>query len=154
MKRFAWRLQRLLDLKTKQQDLLRAELMALGERIAQIRTGILIQKAEIRSRLADLRQMPADQRPAKQQVFLQFVHVLDNRIRSMEQAAAGLEEERKKKIKELMEIRKKQKSLENLRERAKEAYQQQQQQAQQKETDETSNTAYARKILLPALEQI
>jgi flagellar export protein FliJ len=128
--------------------------MALGERIAQIRAGILMHKAEIRSRLAELRQLPPDERPAKQQVFLQFVHVLDTRIRQMEQTAAGLEEQRKQKIKELLEVRKNQKSLENLRERAKEAYHQEQEQAQQKETDETSSTAYARKILLPSLEQI
>jgi flagellar export protein FliJ len=154
MKRFVWRLQRLLDLKTKQQDLLRTELMSLGERIAQIRAGILIHKAEIRSRLADLRQLPAVERPARQQIFLQFVHVLDSRIRSMEQNAAVLEEQRKQKIKELMEIRKNQKSLENLRERAREAYHQQQETAQQKETDEISSTTYARRILLPSLEQV
>lgn len=152
MKRFVWRLQRLLDLKTKQVELLRTQLMALGERIAQIRAGILMHKAEIRSRLAELRQLPPDQRPSKQQVFLQFVHVLDTRIRSMEQTAAELDEQRKQKIKELLDIRKNQKSLEKLREKAKDVYHQQHQQAQQKETDETSNTAYARKLLAPTLE--
>jgi flagellar FliJ protein len=154
MKRFAWRLQRLLDVKTKQQDLLRTELMALGERIAHIRAGIMMHKAEIRNRLSELRHLPADQRPARQQMFLQFVHVLDSRIQSLERSAADLEEQRKKKIKELMEVRKNQKSLENLRLRAKETYHQQQEMAQQKDTDETSSISYARKILLPSLEQI
>jgi flagellar protein FliJ len=154
MKRFVWRLQRLLDVKTKQQDLLRTELMSMGERMAQIRAGILMHKAEIRSRLAELRQLPADQRPARQQMFLQFVHVLDSRIQSLEHAAADLEEQRKKKIKELMDVRKNQKSLEKIRERAREAYQQQQQMAQQKDTDETGSLRHARKILLPSLEQI
>jgi flagellar export protein FliJ len=154
MKQFAWRLQRLLDVKTKQQDLLRTELMSLGERIAQIRAGIMMHKAEIRSRLSELRQLPADQRPARQQMFLQFVHVLDSRIQSLERSAADLEEQRKKKIKELMDVRKNQKSLENLRQRAKEAYQQQQKTAQQKDTDETGSTSYARKMCLPTLEQI
>ena len=154
MKRFVWRLQRLLDLKTKQVELLRAELMALGERIAQIRASILMHKAEIRSRLAELRELPADQRPGKQQIFLQFVHVLDTRIRALEQTASRLDEQRKQKIKELMEVRKNQKSLEKLREKAKEVYHQEQEQAQQKETDETSSTAYARKLLMPSLEQI
>jgi len=150
MKRFVWRLQRLLDLKIKQHDMLRAELMAIGERIAQTRARILMYKAEIRGRLAQLRQLPAEQRPARQQMFLQFVHVLDNCIRTMEQTVAGLEEQRKQKIKELLEIRKNQKSLEKLRQRANELYRQQEHQAQQKETDETTGMAYARKILLPS----
>ena len=154
MKRFVWRLQRLLDLKTKQQDLIRMELMAMSERIAQIRAGILMHKAEIRSRLAELRQLPPEQRPARQQMFLQFVHVLDTRIRTMEQSAAQLEEQRKQKMNELMEVRKSQKSLEKLRQRAKDAYHQQQEYILQKETDETSSTAYARQILVPTLESI
>jgi flagellar export protein FliJ len=154
MKRFVWRLQRLLDVKTKQQDLLRTELMSLGERLAQIRAGIMMHKAEIRSRLSELRQLPADQRPARQQTFLQFVHVLDNRIQSLEHSATDLESQRKKKIKELLDIRKDQKSLENLRQKAKEAYHQEQETALQKDADETGNTSYARKMLLPSLEQI
>jgi flagellar export protein FliJ len=154
MKRFAWRLQRLLDVKTKQQDLLRTELMSLGERIAQVRAGIMMHKAEIRSRLSELRQLPADQRPARQQMFLQFVHVLDSRIQSLEHSAADMEVQRKKKIKELMDIRKNQKSLENIRQRAIETYQMEQQMAQQKDTDETGSIGHARKILLPSLEQI
>lgn len=153
MKRFVWRLQRLLDLKTKQHDLLRSQLISLGERIAQIRAGILMHKAEIRSRLADLRQLPPDQRPSRQQVFLQFVHLLDTRIRNMEQTVASLEEQRKQKIRELMEVRKNQKSLEKLRQRAKDAYQRQQQQILQSETDEINSTAFARKILLPVMEE-
>jgi flagellar export protein FliJ len=152
MKRFAWRLQRLLDLKTKQQEILRTELMSLSERMAQIRAGIMMHKAEIRSRLSELRQLPADQRTARQQVFLQFVHVLDTRILSLERTAADLEEHRKKKIKELLDVRKDQKSLENLRQRAKEAYHRQQEMVQQKDTDETGSISYARKILLPTVE--
>jgi flagellar export protein FliJ len=149
MNRFAWRLQRLLDLKVKQQDMLRAELMALSEQLAQLRARVMLHKAEIHGRLAELRELPADERPARQHLFLQFVQVLDDRIRRLEGAAAGLEEQREQKMKALLEIRQGQKSLEKLRERAKTLYHQQLQAAEQKETDETTSRIYARKILLP-----
>jgi flagellar export protein FliJ len=109
-------------------------------------------KAEIRSRLTELRELPAGERPGRQHLFLQFAQVLDDRIRKLEQTVAGLEKQREQKIRELLDVRKNQKSLEKLRERAKTEHHYQQQQAQQKETDEITSRSYARKILLPLAE--
>jgi flagellar FliJ protein len=149
MKKFVWRLQRLLDIKTRQEELLRTELIALSEQTAAVRAEILMHKASIRSRLSRMRELDAAERIEQQRHFMQFAHVLDARIKSLNEKLAQLEEQRKEKISRLMDTRKERKSLEKLREKARDDYRKQWNQSEQKLTDETSGTSFARKRILP-----
>jgi flagellar FliJ protein len=149
MKKFVWRLQRLLDIKTRQEELLRTELIALTEQVAAVRVEILTNKASIRSKLSQMRMLDAAERLEQQRHFMQFAHVLDARIKSLNEKLAKLEELRKEQIRRILDIRKERKSLEKLREKAKSDYQKTYNQFEQKSTDETGSTTFARKLLLP-----
>lgn len=145
MKKFVWRLQRLLDIKIRQEQLLRTELIALSEQIAALHAEVLMHKASIRSRLTEMRTLESKQRIEQQRHFMQFAHVLDMRIKALKDKLAGLQERRKKHIQRLLELRKERKSLEKLREKAKDDYHKEWNALEQKTTDETSSTAFARK---------
>ena len=54
MKKFVWRLQRLLDIKIKQEDVMRSELVAVTEQALAVRSGIMVRKAALRKLLTDL----------------------------------------------------------------------------------------------------
>ena len=148
MKRFAWRLQRLLDLKVRQHELLKAELVALSEQAAQLRAQIMMQKMMIRSRLAEIRMLSPDQRLHNQQMFLQYAHVLDTRIKNLGEHLAVVDAQRKEKIRHLLDVRKERKSLEKLREKARQDYQVEWNRFEQKAGDEAGGTRYARRILM------
>jgi flagellar biosynthesis chaperone FliJ len=134
MKKFRWRLQRLLDVRHKQEDAVRAELTELTEQTATMRGRILMEKAMLRSRLADLRHTQAGDRLRQQQAFMQCVAVVDSRIAALQYELNALEQKRSEKIEAIMGIRKFRKALERLRAQAR---------------DEGTNAAFSRKILEP-----
>jgi flagellar FliJ protein len=147
VKRFAWRLQRLLDIKIKQEKSLRAELVAVTEQAVAVKGQILFKKMALRQKLEDLGSLEPGQRLDQQQFFLKFVHVLDTQIRHLKQALKEIEELRKKKLDEMTELRKSRKSLEKLREKAKEEYMIEQDRLEQIETDDMTSMKYAREIM-------
>ena len=147
MKKFVWRLQRLLDIKIKQENSLRAELVAVTEQAVAVKGQIVLKKIALRQKLEDLGSLEPSQRLGQQQFFLKFVHVLDTQIRHLKQALKEIEELRKRKIKEIMEIRKSRKSLEKLRKKAKEEYIHEQNRIEQIENDDMTTIKYARKTL-------
>ena len=147
MKKFVWRLQRLLDIKIKQEKALRAELVAVTEQAVAVKGQIVLKKIALRQKLEDLGNLAPKQRLGQQQFFLKFVHVLDTQIRHLKQALKEIEELRKKKINEIIEIRKSRKSLEKLRETAKEEYVIEQNRLEQIENDDQTSIKYARNIM-------
>lgn len=148
MKQFVWRLQRLLDVKIRQHEMLRADLVSLTEQAATVRAQILMLKAQIRSRLAEMRTLAAADRLHKQQMFLQFAHVLDTRMKTLSDRLLALEQQRKEKLRQLLDVRRERKSLEKLRARALDDYRREQNHQEQVMTDEATCTAYARNIML------
>jgi flagellar export protein FliJ len=149
MKKFRWRLQRLLDVRQKQEDALRAELIGLTEQTAALRGRILMEKAMLRSRLADLRQTPNGDRLRRQQTFMLCVAVVDGRIAALQSDLHVLEQQRNEKIEAIMGIRKFRKALERLREQARDAHAHEQHRDEQNSQDENTNAAFARRILEP-----
>jgi flagellar FliJ protein len=147
VKKFVWRLQRLLDIKIKQENFLRTELVAVTEQAVAVKGQIVLKKIALRQKLADLGSLEPNHRLSQQQFFLKFVHVLDTQIRHLKQALKEIEELRKRKIKEIMEIRRSRKSLEKLREKAKEEYTYEQNRIEQIENDDMTSIKYAREIM-------
>ena len=54
MKRFQWRLQRVLDIKQKEEQVKRAELVHLTEKLSQARVALFIQKRILEDLLDEL----------------------------------------------------------------------------------------------------
>ncbi|MHC5172844.1 MAG: hypothetical protein ACYSPJ_03665 [Planctomycetota bacterium] len=57
MKKFIWPLQRLLDIKVKQEDFARIELVTITEKIVIIRGQIMMQKMVLRNLFSELNQL-------------------------------------------------------------------------------------------------
>ena len=147
MNRFVWRLQRLLDIKKKQEESMRAELVAITEQAVSLRGQIMMQKTILRRMLAEMEQKEGAQRLAEQEFFFKYAHISDERIKQLEEQLAGVEKLRREKIKELMVIRKYRKGLEKLREKAKAEYLIEQNAYEQKELDEKTSMSIAREII-------
>ena len=147
MKKFAWRLQRLLDIKIKQENAMRAELVALTEQAVAVRGRIMLQKAALRQKLHELAEKEPDQRIIEQEFFLKYVHVRDEEIKRLEMNLKELEKLRKEKIKEIMKVRKFRKGLEKLREKARLEFMKEQNKYEQNKLDERTTVSYARNII-------
>ena len=147
MKKFVWRLQRLLDIKTKQEESMRAELVAITEQAVSLRGRIMMQKTILRRMLAEMEEKEGSQRLAEQEFFFKYAHISDERIKKLEEQLAEVEKLRREKIKELMVIRKYRKGLEKLREKAKTEYLIEQNAYEQKDLDEKTNMSIAREII-------
>ena len=150
MKKFIWPLQRLLDIKEKQEDFARIELVTITEQIVIVRGQIMMQKTILRGVFSELSQLDPTQRMQRQQECMDYAHVTDAKIKTLHQTLEQTEQKRKKKIEEVVKLRKFRKGLEQLRARALVEYQKQMNQAEQKQLDENITTTFARKILMPA----
>ena len=147
MKKFVWRLQRLLDIKIKQEDVMRSELVAVTEQALAVRSGIIVRKAALRKLLTDLSAKQAQQRLSEQEFFLKFAHVSEAEIKKLGLKLAELERIRHSKIQEIMKIRKFRKGLERLRAEAKAKYVKEQERQEQKDLDDKTTERFARKVL-------
>lgn len=147
MKRFVWRLQRLLDVKIKQEDAKRTELVAVTERAVAVRGQIMLAKATLRQMLTELNARSASERVSQQELFLKHAHIFDRKIKGYEDKLAELERLRRIKIGEILEIRKFRKGLEKLRAKVKAEFIRQQDKQEQKEMDDNTNMRFARNLL-------
>jgi flagellar FliJ protein len=147
VKRFRWKLQRLLDVKVKQENLKKAQLFALTQKIAEARQNLLMRQRKLRDMLAELAKKQGQERLRQQQIFLKAVTVADEQIKELKKQLQKLETQKKSLTSEMLELRKFRKSLERLREIAKEEYETEVKKFEQNQLDETSSTAFARTML-------
>ena len=146
MKRFVWRLQRVLDIKIKEEEVKRAELIKLTERLAEARSELLIQKRILENIISDIAGKKTAERLSQQEFFLKHSKVTDEQIKKMEKKVGDLESEQRKKIVEVLKIRRFRKELEKLREEAKRRFIEEQEKLEQKELDEGATISFARKV--------
>ena len=147
MKTVRWRLQRLLDVRQKQEDALRTELVGLTEQAAALRGRILMEKAMLRSRLADLRHIATDQRVRSQKEYMTCESLVDARIAAHQHTLDTLEHKRKEKTEAMLTVRRLRMALERLRTQALNEYVYAMHCQEQKNQDETTGTAFARTML-------
>jgi len=150
VKRFVWRLQRLLDIKIKQEEVMRSELVAVTERAVAVRSQIMVRRAALRKMLAELSEKKGKQRLSEQEFFLKYAHVSDEEIKKLELKLAGLEKLRQRKIQEIMKIRRFRKGLERLRAEAKAQFLKEEEKREQKDLDDKTIMSFAWKIIQPA----
>lgn len=147
MKRFVWRLQRVLDIKRKAEQIKRAELLALTEKLAQTRGELLIQKRILENIVSDIAGRKAKRRLGQQEFFLKWAETNDELINKLKEEEHRLEAQQKEKIAEVLKLRRFRKGLEKLRDRARMQFIREQEKLEQRESDDRTTISFARRIM-------
>jgi flagellar FliJ protein len=147
MKRFVWRLQRLLDIKTKQEQKMRSELLELTEKLAEARSRLLIQQKILEDIIAGLAEENPKKRLGRQEFFLRYSQTSDEQIKKLKEETSELESQQREKIAELLKVRKFKEGLERLRAETKMQFIREQEKLEQKELDETATVSFARNMI-------
>jgi len=150
MRRFVWRLQRVLDIKAKQEMIKTQELFILMEKLAQTRGELFTQQRILREIIDSIaREKPRD-RLGKQEFFLRNSSATDEQIKQLKARINELETKQKEKIAEVLKLRRFKEALERLREQAKSKFIEEQEKLEQKQMDETATLSFARESILTA----
>ncbi len=153
MKRFVWRLQRVLDVKKKEEQVKKMELLRLTEKLAQKRSELLIEKRILQDIIRELSRKNPRERLGEQELFLRHSKTANDLIRKLEEQARELELQQRQKIAEVLKLRRFREGLEKLRAQAKANFIREQEKLEQKELDEMAAIGFARKTD-PVLRQI
>jgi len=145
MKRFVWRLQKVLDVKTKQEEIQRIELFRLTEKLTGKRSELLMCQRVLQDIMNGISQDRSSRRLTAQEFFLKQAATNDERIRALKSEIAELEGQQKEKTAELLALRRSREALERLRAQAREQFIREQEKLEQKESDERSTLAFARR---------
>jgi flagellar biosynthesis chaperone FliJ len=147
MKRFVWRLQRVLDVKTKLEQKKRAELLEITERLAGTRGELFARRKILQDIIDGINKENPRKRLGKQEFFLRHSAASDEQIKKLKDRASELELQQKEKIAEVLKIRRFKEGLERLREEAKRKFIREQERLEQKELDEGATVCFARKMI-------
>ena len=91
MKRFVWRLQRILELKTGQEQQKTTELLRLSEHLAQTRGELLVQQRILKRIISKIAAEAPQKRLLKQEFFLRHSAATDERIKKLKTKITELE---------------------------------------------------------------
>lgn len=148
MKRFVWRLQRILEIETKKEQKMRSELLELTEKLAETRGVLLTQQMILKEIMAGLAGENPKKRLGRQEFFLKFSGTSDERIEKLKEKMSALESQQREKIAELLKVRRFKEGLEKLRAEAKTQFIKEQEKIEQKELDEMASVSFARNMIL------
>lgn len=147
MKRFAWRLQRVLEIKKRQEQKERAELLKLTERLAERRGELLIRRKMLKDVIEGLAEVDPKERLSAQELFLKHAATNDEQIKKLKESISEMESQQKEKLAEVLKIRRFKEGLEKLRVEAKRQFFEEQEKIEQKELDEVASTSFVRNAL-------
>jgi flagellar biosynthesis chaperone FliJ len=145
MKRFVWRLQRVLDIRKKEEQKARAELLELTERLAQTRGELLMQQKMLEDIINALAGENPKKRLGKQEFFLKFSATSNEQIKKLEDKVNELELQQRDKIVEVLKLRRFKEGLERLRTEAKMRFIKEQEKLEQKQLDEGATVSFVRR---------
>ena len=146
MRRFVWRLQRVLDIRTKEEQKARTELLKLTEKLAQTRSELLAWRKMLEEMINSLTVENPKKRLGKQEFFMRYSAESDERIKKLEEKVKELELKQKNKIAEVLKLRKFKEGLEKLRAEAKIQFIKEQEKLEQQELDDGATVSFVRKI--------
>jgi len=145
MKRFVWRLQRVLDIRKKEEQKARAELLELTERLAGARGELLAQRKMLEDIINGLTGENPKKRLGRQEFFLKFSAASDEQIKKLEDKVKELESQQRDKIVEVLKLRRFKEGMEKLRTEAKMQFIKEQERLEQKQLDEGATVLFVRK---------
>jgi len=147
MKRFVWRLQKVLEINQKRQQAKKAELMKIIQKLALARANLLAQQRILQDLIESVaRQSPA-QRLGRQQLLLKSTKKNDELIKKHKDQIRRLELDRKQATAEFLKIKRFTEGLENVREQDKRRFIAEQERLEQKEMDEHTSMRFADKLM-------
>lgn len=144
MAKFIWRLQRVLDVKKKQEQVKRLELLEITEQVAQARIQLMIQQETLRNRLEQVSHSEPQDRIRQQALAMTYAQGSQARIKALEEHIEMLHKKKQTKTDEMMALKRTAEGLERLRYQAKVRFLQDQEKAEQKTADELTLVKYAR----------
>ena len=147
MKRFKWRLQRVLDIKQKEEQVKRAELFELTEQLSLARGELFMQKGILENLINTVAEKPPHERLYQQELLMAYSAANDKRIKSLEEKVQELAVRQKEKIVEILAVKKFYKGLEKLRDEAKATFIKEQEKLEQKESDERVTAGFVRRVI-------
>jgi flagellar FliJ protein len=145
MKRFVWRLQRVLEIKKKEEQKTRAELFEITERLAQKRGELIARQKMLESIIEGLTERNPKKRLGVQEFFLRYSTATDEQIKKLKGMVNELESQQREKIAEALKVRRFKEGLEKLRVEAKIQFIKEQEKLEQKELDEGATISFVRK---------
>ncbi len=145
MKRFVWRLQRVLDIRIKEEQKARAELLKLTEKLAETQSALLAWRKMLEQIINGLTVENPKKRLGRQEFFLRYSAESDERINTLENKVKELESKQRDKISEVLKLRRLKEGLEKLRAEAKMQFIKEQEKLEQKQLDEGATVLFVRK---------
>lgn len=133
----------MLDVRVKQEEARRAELLAVTQRLLAARQAVIVKQAAIRSMLLDLARKDARTRMAEQPMVMKHMVFSEEELKKLKKKVEEIEAERKRKAEEMMQARKARKAMEKLKEKARAEYMKMLNAAEQKDLDEISGRRFA-----------
>jgi flagellar export protein FliJ len=147
MKRFTWRLQRVLDIKQKEEQVKRSELVTITEQLSQARGELFMQKCILDDLIERVAGADPFQRLQQQAVLMTYSAVNDAAIKKLQADIERLSVRQKEKIAEIMKIKQFNEGLEKLRTEARLEFFREQEKREQKEMDDAVTSRFARHIM-------
>ncbi len=145
--KFNWRLDRILEIKRLQEDILRSELAAIIQQKMSLQSQIMLIKANTKTMLLSLKRESLQDRLFRQQFVMNSNTTTEIKIKGLLEEIDSLKEKKTEKKAEIMSVRKARKGLEKLREKALEKFEREYHKKEQMEIDEVSIMANARSIV-------
>ena len=145
MKRFVWRLQRVLDIRTKEEQKARAELFKLTEKLAETQSELMTWRKMLEEIINGLSVGNPKKRLGRQEFFLRYSAASDEQIKKLENMVKELESKQREKIAEVLKLKRFKEGLEKLRVEAKIQFINEQEKLDQQQLDEGATVLFVRK---------
>lgn len=147
MKKFEWRLQKVLEVNKKKQEVKKAELFKISEQLAVAKTSLLTQRRILQDEIDKVAKDNPSLRLDRQQLLLKSCKVNDEIIKKITEKVQELQKLKNQATEEYIQLRKFTEGLEKLREKAKAEHMQEQEKIQQRQEDERTNVHFTRQML-------
>ncbi|MCP4455405.1 MAG: hypothetical protein GY809_28430 [Planctomycetes bacterium] len=144
MTTFVWHLQRVLDVKKKQEQVTRMELLHLTEQVAQVRCQLMMRQQAIQAMLESVAQAAPHERMNRQALAMDFAEGSQARIKVLESQVETVQAQKKQKTQSLLALKQATEGLERLRTDAERRFMKDMDKKEQKMADELSLLKYAR----------
>jgi flagellar FliJ protein len=147
MRRFVWRLQRVLEIKAKEEQIKRSQLLAITERLIKVRRQLSAEQQKLLKVLTEVAGREGGRRLIEQEFCLRCSRTNNELIKELTEKTRKLEQEKREKIADVLKARRFKEGLEKLREKAKENFIREQEKLEQKQMDEQATSRCARKLI-------
>ena len=144
VKRFVWRLQRVLDIRRIEEKTKEAELIRLTEALAERQGELIVLRRSLAELAAEIRMKTGRERLSEQEHFLRWSAGVDERVKRLDKEIQELTATQKEKITEMVKVRRFREGLEKLREKAQQQFMKEQGRLEQKELDEAGMGGFVR----------